>query len=232
MKKRLLLFALLMAPGFATKAYAHTLSLNLGVGIPISNVDVSNVCSGGICGGKEKAGSAGLSVGGQYLYNLRDDIGLGIDINYFGSGDQNSSTFIPRADSTLSSKATTVLAVYKYSFTTKGVIWPYVIAGLGFSSSNLKIDAKPATGFVWGDTGTTETRNMLDTTKTVFASAIGLGLDIPITANIIVGGEARWVGNGSTTYDSTQAAKTAFGVTGVDGSLNQILVNAKVAYKF
>lgn len=216
----------------AANAFGHTLSLNVGAGIPISNVDVSNVCSGGVCGGKEKAGSTGLSIGGQYLYNLREDIGIGVDVNYFGSGDKTSSTFIPRGESTLSSKMTTVLAVYKYTFTTKGAVWPYVIAGLGFGSSNLKVDAKPAAGFVWADTGTAETRSMMDSTKTVFASAIGLGMDIPINQRIALGGEVRWVGCGSANYDSTQAAKSGFGVNGVDGSLNQVLVTAKVGYKF
>lgn len=213
---------------FVPQLHSHSISANLGTSIPLTDVDVT-----GIGGGKEKAGSAGLSIGGQYLYNLRKDIGIGLDINFASSGDKESSTFLTGANSTLSSKTTSVLAVGKKNFLEDKKVSPYVLVGLGFGINNLTIDAKPTTGFVWSNTGTAEERNLADSTKTTFAGALALGLDIAITEALFVGGEARYMFTSSATYEPSPAIKAAYPqLSGVEGSINRMNLTVALGYKF
>lgn len=218
---------MVLLAGCASASFGHSLSLDIGPSFPLTSIDITNVG-----GGKETAGTTGLAIGGQFLYDLRKDIGLGLDINHYGTGDRTSSSFIPAADSTLNSSVTSVLAVWKFSMLTDGKVWPYIIGGLGMASANLKVDAKPSAGFVWRDSGTNETRSLVDKTNTAFSGAVALGLDVPITSQIFLGAEARYTFVASATYDTTPRTFVNTGVSSVQGTQAFIATTAHLAYKF
>src|SRR5438132_1039235 len=66
--------------------FASQLALNVGVGIPLSEIDLSNAG-----GGKDKIGETGATIGGQYLFDLTKQLGVGVDVNYTKFGDKDST---------------------------------------------------------------------------------------------------------------------------------------------
>lgn len=225
--------AVLIASVFVGPSWAglqrgnQVISINVGGAVPLTDVNVSDAG-----GGKEKIGATGPNFGGQYLYQILPNLGIGADINYSAFGDKTSTTFIPGGDSTISSKSLVALSIVKFHFVTEGRVLPYVLGGLGFHNSSLKIDAKPSPGFVWGNTRTTETRNELDDSASNLALGLGAGLDIPVNESITLGVETRYQYLGESTYNTTVAAQRDFGVTGVKGAASMILITGRVGYKF
>jgi len=210
-----------------TQPGSQTVAINLGGAIPLTKLDLT-----GVGGGTAKVGTSGIFAGGQYLYQILGHLGVGADVNYSNFGDNTSSTLIPAGDSTISSKALVALAIAKFNFLTEGKVLPYLLAGIGIHNTNLKIDTKPSPGFFWLDTGTTETRNVLDDSATNFAFGVGTGLDIPMTQNLIFGVELRYQYLASSTYATTPMTQQATGITDVKGAASMINIFGRLGYKF
>src|SRR5690349_12153224 len=154
--KRLVCFAVLILTlsrntQAVIKAGDQTLTGGGGVMAPTSNVDLTNAG-----GGTTKVGSVGGAAYGQYLYYVTPNLGLGADINFAASGDETSTSVIPRGITTNSFKSTLVLLMARANLSNTGPTVPYVFAGVGFHSTTLDMKTMPQPGFAWVDTGTTE----------------------------------------------------------------------------
>lgn len=205
---------------------SQTINLNLGMGIPLTDLDLS--AAGG---GKDKVGTPGISVGGQYLYHVAPRLGLGLDINYSKSGEKQSSKFSPLLDSMVKSESVVALVIGKFIFIPNGKASPYVLAGGGVHSSRLKFSASPAAGLVWADTGTRESRVFGDSSGTNYAIVGGLGIDVFVTENAFLGLEGRYQHLGSDAYESTSLGQAA-GVSGVRGEASMVNIHARAGYRF
>ena len=221
-----LMFAIVGRSWAGFQQGSQTVNLNLGTGIPLSTLDLSAVG-----GGSDKIGTAGLAVGGEYLYYLTPLFALGLDGNYSKFGDKNSSKFSPLVDSTVSAKSMVVLAVGKYTIVPEGKILPYLLGGFGLHNSSLKFSASPAAGLVWADTGTRESRVFGDDSASSYALAFGLGVDVPVNERVFIGIETRYQYLGSVTYSANSLGR-AVGVTGVEGATSMVNVFARAGYKF
>ncbi len=109
----------------------QSVAVELGPMVPLSNIDLSNVG-----GGTSKVGSTGFAGGGQYLYYVSPTIGLGADLNYSGSGTQESTTLIPRGVTETSIKSAVFMAVVEANMIPTGNVIPYLVSGLGTHGSN------------------------------------------------------------------------------------------------
>jgi opacity protein-like surface antigen len=205
----------------------HTLTLNGGVSFPLSKIDFSDQG-----GGSAKIGSTGFSVGVQYLYNIFPRLGFGVEINEYGYGAMESQSLIPLTDTTINYKSLVWLGIVKYSFRTEGKMLPYGLFGVGVHNSSMKITTKPQPGYAWADTGTPESRTLVDDSSANLAVAVGIGFDIPINDRFFTGFETRYQYCASTTYGVPMNMARLTGLSEIHGAVAMVNLTGKVGMKF
>lgn len=229
MKKATLVVSLtlIIASNLLAADRRNNLVVNLGVGVPLTDLDLTDQG-----GGKDKIGKTGATFGLQYLYDVSPQLGLGADINGTAFGENASDVLIPGGHTTTKPTSSVYLAAVKFKFIPAGQVQPYVLGGFGFHRTSLDAKTAPQAGFVWADTGTRETRQMVDDSQTNYALAIGGGLDFPINDTVFMGVEGRYQHLGEVTFSTTPSAVQTFGVTSVKGPMNMFNFLAKAGFKF
>lgn len=205
---------------------SQLLNVNLGMSVPLSDLKLT-----GTGGGNDKIGELGFSGGGQYVYHITPQFGVGAEINSSVHSDRNSSSLILNGDSTIGGHTIAVLLIARSVLIPEGNVHPFFLGGIGFHNTSLRLDTMPTPGFVWLDTRTTERRTLTDSSVTAFAGALGGGVDIFLTDQFFVGFEGRWQYFGSGTYGTTSAARTQ-GLTELKGDLSTFNVLARLGLKF
>ncbi|OFX10633.1 MAG: hypothetical protein A2516_01220 [Alphaproteobacteria bacterium RIFOXYD12_FULL_60_8] len=165
--------------------------------------------------GQDDVASPGLAYGGRYLRQTSAHAAFGIGFEKINPVMHNSETLITHAFTSSNFESSTVMGLAKLS--TSGAFQLYVMGGLGFHATTLKIDAFPLAGYVWSDTGTFETRSVVNSTKSSAASMLQIGLDGDIGKSLSAGVELAYYYLGATTYDASPAAKQ-FGLVGINGA--------------
>jgi outer membrane protein W len=181
--------------------------------------------------GTDSVGNTGLAIGGRYLHaTIYPALSIGGEILSMMPGSNTSGVLITNADSTIQMKTITFMADAKLA-KPDGAVRPWGLVGLGFHSTNMHLDSTPKPGFAWTDTGTRETRTVVDSTKAGVAATLQAGLDFPLSDQFTVGVAGVWYALGSTTYDATPSAK-AFGLTSISGSMSNLGFLASANYRF
>lgn len=201
-------------------------SLNLGLAAPLSGVDFSS-----IGGGSGSNGGPGPLLGAQYVYYLNQRLGLGADFGFFGRGGTDSPSLVLSADTSVSGGSLLLLGVLRYALLPRGPARPYVLAGLGAHRSSTQIDATPIPGFAWSDTGTAETRRLVDGSSWGLASTLRLGMDFHYLDPAFFSFELGWLGLQGADAPATAAGR-ALGLSGVSGPLHVFIVGGRWGWRF
>ncbi|HVE12295.1 MAG TPA: outer membrane beta-barrel protein [Elusimicrobiota bacterium] len=199
----LILSALGAGPACAAVAKGDSaVSLGLGAGMPVSDLDLS-----AIGGGSQSPGEAGLAVDGRYLYQAGQHLAVGGELGRMGFPDR---TFVgPRLAGTVHSELVTLQALARYLFLPDKDISPYLIGGLGVN----RFSAKVRETFDPGDV-----RLDSDSHGAVFSA--GAGVEAAVAKSAFVGAELRWF---LATIDSGD-----FGT----GTLHALNIGARAGYRF
>lgn len=212
--KRAMVAVVLTMLSLPVRAADKSLELLVGPVIPLTKLD--NSANGG---GTDYIASTGFSIGGRFMNRVKPNFSLGGEIQSLMPGDQNSSSFIAHANTKSSFSSMLFLAEAKLAGES-GPIRPFAIAGLGFHSTHVTATTTLAPGFVWTDTGTRETRTVVDSTQTKFAGTVIGGAEIPIDDRFSLGLSAAFYYLAKGTYD------------GVSGSISAISFLGSAAYRF
>jgi opacity protein-like surface antigen len=228
----MLLSGLLMAPALAHadfKQGSQTLSVEIGAGGSSKEFAWSDVQAGAR---DEQVSDTGGSLGLQYVYYLKGSpaIGLGLDLIGNGLEDHDASNVFPNYDSTSHFRPGTTLAIMRLAYP-KGVFRPYILGGLGFHTTRFLLQLRPNGSSTWSDTGTNETRDIVDDKATGFAAAFGFGADAFITEAFFIGMELRGTYLGKTNYGVTPAGR-ALGFNEVDDDLSVGNILFRTGFKF
>ena len=156
-----------------------------GSAAPITQVDF-----GGVGGGRESIGTVGAFAGAQYFYDLNAHLSLGAEIDAFGNG-SSELTSIPVLSGSAKMSAVSYLGLIKVYLNDPEWIHFYLAGAMGVQSTTFDSDARPRSGYVWGDTGTAETRHFR-TRNNGFAAGVGPGFELALTESILLGGEGRF----------------------------------------
>jgi opacity protein-like surface antigen len=197
----------------------------LGLAIPVSNIDFS-----GIGGTSVSNGTVGPLIGIQYIYQLSDQFGIGPEFDYFHRSGHHSNDLVPFAESEVSGDSFLLMAVARWLFTSTGYARPYISAGIGAHHSTTFVDAFPQPGFVWADTGTNETRRLIDGGVWSAVGSLRVGVNL-ISHDTVSAFEVGWSRLGSGTYPATPAGQF-LGLTDVDRHIDAIMVNFRVGGRF
>lgn len=231
--KHLILAAIVAAGASSARAEApaaaapgrHMISIGAGLAAPVSRVHFRS-----IGGGSADNGDLGVRLGAQYLYFATPLLGAGFEADYVSRGGTLSTRLYPAADARVAGDTWLMLGILRYSPREAGKVRPFVLAGAGGSWNKTTIDVQPS---VWADTGTRETRRLIDDGAWAPAASVRLGLDIRLDA--LSPGcltlEAGWTGIASAGYAATPRGR-ALGLDGISAPLHLLSFTARHAWRF
>jgi hypothetical protein len=149
------------------------------------------------------AGGGGL-IGGQFLYFTSENWAVGFDISHASFGDQDSNQLLTNRFTQSSADNTTGLFVVRLSYP-KGHFRPYIQSGLGVHHTSLNLDGTPINGTTWSDTGTAETRTLLDDGHAGLALEGAIGTYVYFTERFFIGAELKLTSLGGKDFQPTAA---------------------------
>ncbi len=202
-------------------------SFDFGFASPLSRV--SPDATGGSA---VQNGGTGARFGVQFLHALGPRLEAGVDVGFLDRGGMDEDGLVPSAHAEISGDTFMPLAVLKYSFAPRGrFARPYVLAGLGADHTSTTIDARPDFGFVWADSGTDETRRLVNGSNWGWASKLALGMEFRGWDPFMGAFELGWV---QTTNPSLQATPDgrALGLNRVTGKLSELLFTVRWGWRY
>jgi opacity protein-like surface antigen len=202
------------------------LSLAIGFDAPVNGVNFRSIPGGGTASN----GDLGVQYGAQYVRFVTPRLGLGFDFDYFDRSDTISPGLFPAATSSVGGDTLLLLGIVRYTLADGGWLRPFVLAGAGGARNSTTIDVRASK---WADTGTHETRRLVDDTAWAPAVSARAGVDFDIDAIRpgVFTVEAGWTGLASERYGSTPQGQ-AQGVGGVSGPLNIVTFTARYGWRF
>lgn len=215
-----------LPPQAIAPSHRNMVSLGVGVNVPANGVDFHSIPGGGTASN----GDAGVQFGAQYLYFVTPRLGAGLNLDYFYRTYTDSPGLFPAANSSVSGDTLLILGILRYTLIDDGWFKPFVLAGAGGARNSTTVDVR---AFKWADTGTNETRRLVDDTQWAPAATLRAGLDFKVDtfAPGLVTFEAGWTGLASERYRAT-APGQAQGLSGVSGPLNIITFTARYGWRF
>ena len=160
------------------------LSLDAGAVIPTGVNDLSN---------SARMGPAG---GFQYLYELDEEFGVGVQADYFHFGSKNYTLTNDDTNGQMNTKsqddAATLEVMGRYNLIPNATFAPYLHSGIGVAYFHQKSNGTPLPGSTWTNGNGTETRQIQDTTSLGVAFSFGLGVEKKLSDSLVLGLEAAW----------------------------------------
>lgn len=222
MKALIVASMLLCAAGARAAAGRHLLSIGAGLVEPVSKVHIA--------GGSADNGDLGVGLGGQYAYFVTPRLAAGVAAEYQSRAGTLSTRLYPAADARVAGDTWLMLGILRYSLRDRGTARPFVLLGAGGAWNKTTIDVRPS---VWADTGTHETRRIVDDSAWVPAASARFGLDFGLEEFMpgFLTFEAGWTGLASALYGATPRGQ-ALGVGGVRGALHMASFTARYSVRF
>jgi len=181
--------AFLLAAGTAAGAWAKAgpwsqeLSLEAGAAYPTAVNNFSD---------SEKMGPMG---GARYLFRTSEKFAFGLQGDYYSFAAKNQLLTSPlggQMTARSQDDVATVEVVGRYSFLPKAKVVPYFHTGVGATYFRQVTKGEPAPGSGWPDTGTTETRQVQDTSSVGISYSAGFGAETNLTKSLVLGLETAW----------------------------------------
>lgn len=204
-------------------APGDVLSLGLGLDAPLGHVDFRPIGGGGA-----DDGDLGIQLSAQYVHPLSTRLGAGLGVDYFDRSGTISPRLLSGATASVGGDSWVALGLLRWSLADRGTARPFVLVGAGGAWNTTTVDARAA---AWPDTGTHETRRLIDDGAFVPAGSVRFGVDLrpesvrPGTVILEVG----WTWLDSARYAATPAGRT-LGLSGVSGPLNVVSLTARYGW--
>ena len=210
-----------------TPAERHQL-FELGFGLiePVSKIDFHS-----IRGGSADNGDVGAQLAAQYVYFLTPRLGAGLDVDYFDRTGTLSERLFPAAAASVSGDTWLMLGIVRYTLSDRGSARPFLLVGAGGARNTETVDVRPSGN--WADTGTHETRRLIDDSAWTPAASARLGVDLDIDAldSGIVTLEVGWTGLAAARYAATPQGQ-ALGLSGISAPVSIISFTARYGWRF
>ncbi len=209
------------------KGYSQYFSFGLGGAIPFGRVDFS-----GTGGGTDDNGDSSILASGQYLYQVSSRWSAGLSLDYMHRSRTASQSLVPASTTDVFGDSWVFMPLAKFSIIDKGVLRPYLAAGVGLNRTSTIIEAAPNPGFQWSDTKTFETRTLVDEGHWGLASTLRAGLDFysPWDPQVL-SLEMGWTQLSNSSYDATAAGRD-LGLESVTGDLGILTVAFRFGWRF
>ncbi|MBI3563999.1 MAG: hypothetical protein HY079_02245 [Elusimicrobia bacterium] len=200
-------------------------SFEFGLAAPLSDVRFDEAG-----GGTASDGDVGPLFGLRYLRDVSPRWSAGGEFRFEGRGGTDSPGLLANADASVSGSSVLFLGLLRRSFGRDG-LRPYVLVGAGAHRTTTTIDAAPAAGFAWSDTGTGETRRLVDGDAWGAAATARAGVDFTPRDPGELSLEAGWTLLSRETYAATARGR-ALGLTGVTAPLQLFTLAVRWGWGF
>jgi len=200
---------MLVAP--SSFAVVNQIEFNLGRGTPLSSIQAG--------GSSDRAGARGTEWSADFLHQTGPQVYFGIGGGHFRSDDNVSQTFVPNANSTITSKTTSILLLSRVDLAAPSRMVPYVIAGIGWARNSLSVTAVP--------NGT-----ILEDSRDTVGFATGLGMDYALNDRLFIGIEARYQSSLQRTFDLTAVGSSTTGTNSIQTPMNVFHLGVKAGIKY
>lgn len=181
-----------------------------------------------------KAAPGGSAGGSSYGFRfLRDEgecVSLGLDIDLIKPKEKSIDGLVPNVRTTRRIASSSVLGVVRVG-ALEGDLRPYGLLGFGIHFTNIRLDSAPKAGSTWTDTGTTETRTLMDADGRGLAVKISAGADYAVTDHFLAGGFLAYNNMGGAAYGVTDAGRKQ-GLAGRGGALTAITFGISLTGRF
>ena len=202
-------------------------SFDFGFDSPLTSLSLSGTSGGG----SANDGDTGPLFGMQYLYRASPQVAWGVEFHYYDRSATDSPDLLPSSESHVYGDTLLLMGVMKYSLVDRGYARPFVLFGLGADRTSTTIDAHPFPGHSWSDTGTAETRTIVDDSALGLAASARVGLDFGFARPSVFSLEAGWTGLSSASYSATPQGR-ALGISGVSGPINYFTFAGRWGWDF
>jgi opacity protein-like surface antigen len=155
-----------------TKPGQSLLDLGLGIGVPVSGLDLTR-----FGGGAERPGAAGFSINPRYLYQLRSHLAIGGELSYSNFPDR--AVPLGGGFGTAGGSAFTMEGIARYLFDPSARVSPYLIGGLGFNNYSATVRSPGG-------------NLLIDSSSAGLAMSAGAGVQADLSDQVVLSGEARW----------------------------------------
>lgn len=177
----------------------------------------------------------GSGSGSSYGFRfLRDEggelVSLGLDVDLLKPKQKAVDDLAPNTLGSRQLASSSILGVVRVG-PLEGQLRPYGLLGFGIHFTSVRLDAEPATGKTWADTGTAEKRTLMDADGRGLAVKIQAGADYAVTDHFLAGGFLAYNNMGGASYDATDAGK-ALGLSGGGGALTAITFGVSLTGRF
>jgi len=225
--KKLMAMMMLCVPCYA----GPTLTILGGGNFPASNIDVG--------GRSVPAGDPGLAGGAQIMFPVSESVSAGFDYLYNDFGEKSDPAFfqvtpgVPAAGIDYHLHSQVFLAGLRLSppiGEEKARL--FFFGGLGFHRTSATGDATLQPGYFWTDTGTSETRQIVNDSSVNFAAAAGLGIEREITDLVSIGIEGRYQFMKSAKFQTVPVSTVIPLTTTIEGNVSDVALLARVSYRF
>jgi hypothetical protein len=180
------------------------------------------------------AGDSGGTGGAQLMAPVAAWASVGFDYLYSDLGEKNDGSFIaPFAGIDYHLKAQTFLAMARLEApSSEEKVHGFVFGGLGVHRTSATGHITPLAGYVWADTNTSESRELLNDSTTNLAAALGLGMDVDITKAISVGVEGRWQYLKDAKFETSPISSLLPTTTTLQGDIQDFVLLFRACYRF
>ena len=176
----------------------------------------------------------GSASGSAYGFRLLRDEGeitaFGVDVDLLKPKQKAVDNLAPNTRGTRQLASSSILGVVRVG-PLEGDLRPYGLLGFGIHFTSVRLDAAPATGKTWADTGTTERRTLMDADGRGLAIKIQAGADYAVTNHFLAGGFLAYNNMAGASYNATDAGK-ALGLSGGSGALTAITFGISLTGRF
>ena len=168
---------------------------------------------------EQKFADGGGLIGGQFLYFTSDSVSVGFDISHAGFDSHLSNQLLTNRQTDSSASDTLGQFIGRLSFP-RGHFRPYIQGGFGGHYTRLDLKGHPINGTTWSDTGTIESRDLVDNGHAGLAISGAVGIHIYFTERFFIGAEYKRTALMGRRFDITNAGARE-GLLKPDGTLGQ-----------
>ena len=195
----------------------------LGHGSPLSTVQAS--------GSSDRAGSQGDVWSADIMHHVNYQFYLGLGGGQFRSSDNVSQTYLPNANSSISTRSSSIFILSHQDLPASSPnLVPYVLGGIGWVRNTLTITAIPVAP--WPDTGTSEQRTLMEDSRDSIGIAAGAGMDWTLTSALFFGGEVRYQYALARSFSTTPKGQSTTGQSSASSSMNNLFYSLKLGVKY
>lgn len=205
---------------------SRLLSFGLGFANPLGTIDFSQIRGGG----SDRIGALGAEMDFRAIYMTSPYLGFGFGTALMIPGDENSTALIPNTSTDLSGGSAIFEGLFHWIINPNDPARVHVTGGLGFHVSSLTADSTPLPGFHWSDTGSFETRRLIDDSDAGFAGSLHAGVDFPINPALTIGGETGFYWT-DYSYKPTSTGQY-MGLSGVSGNNRFWTLSGRLTWRF